>query len=143
LNLLDQIGNGIRGDKVPHVVAEGSSQKKLAQIYTSPYMKFGFERLAKSSESLVIIGHSLSNQDQHIVDILNSQNWRGRTIVYGIHATDTTDIRSKKRQIYEKLPYANLQFFSANSHPICHSSIRVCRRTVFDDFSPVAFSEAA
>lgn len=65
--LIDQIREALSQDIYPHVVTEGSSQQKLARIEHSPYLHRGLKSLNTCGGSLFVYGHSLAENDEHIV----------------------------------------------------------------------------
>lgn len=74
-NLLDLFGDSLPEDPdaVPLFVSEGAAEDKLAVIRSSDYLSFALTTFAETDEPLVVFGHSLSEQDQHLVDILQRQ----------------------------------------------------------------------
>ena len=70
-NLLEQFGKSANSSAVPLVVTEGSSDQKLRSILKSPYLSFAFSKFSSSTAPLVIFGHSLGPEDDHIVEALN------------------------------------------------------------------------
>lgn len=70
--LTDLIRDGMADGRNPLFVAEGTSEKKLAQIYTSSYLSYALSKLGRVRGTLVVLGHSLSAQDQHLRDVIAS-----------------------------------------------------------------------
>jgi hypothetical protein len=65
--LVDQIREALDENVYPHVVTEGSSDQKLARIEHSPYLHRGLKSLNRCGGSLFILGHSLADNDEHII----------------------------------------------------------------------------
>src|SRR6185437_13917362 len=57
--------------KLPLFVIEGSSKAKLQTIWRSPYLSFCLDSLRDDQVNTVVFGHSLGEQDKHIIAALN------------------------------------------------------------------------
>lgn len=55
-------------DDVPLFVSESSSDDKRKSIRQSDYLSFCHEQLMAHKDALCIFGHSLGEQDQHLID---------------------------------------------------------------------------
>jgi hypothetical protein len=66
--LVDQIRDALSTSLYPHVVTEGTSAEKLAKIEHSPYLHKGLKSLTNTGGTLFILGHSLAENDQHVLD---------------------------------------------------------------------------
>jgi hypothetical protein len=71
-----------KGDH-PLFVSEGESIQKLAAIKSSEYLSFSLDTLAKLDGSLTVMGHSLSENDQHIIDAINDSSIK--LLLIGVH----------------------------------------------------------
>ena len=116
-NLLDQFGKPTSSNAVPLVVTEGSSDQKLQSILKSSYLSFAFTRFASSTTPLVIFGHSLSPEDDHIVHALN-QNPRP----VALSILPGGNIKDKKRNYRSRLSELEktnpILFFDSETHPL-------------------------
>lgn len=69
--LLEQAREAIEANKFPLFVAEGKSNQKLAKIKHSAYLHHSYksfsEQMAQHTDALFIFGHSLADNDQHIL----------------------------------------------------------------------------
>jgi hypothetical protein len=123
-NLLELFGDPLDFDPaaVPLFVSEGSAEDKLTVIRSSDYLSFALKQLAESSGPLVIFGQSLSEQDQHLLDVL-----RGRSgpIAVSLRAGDPDDVEQKKHFACGRLGRSDLLFFNASSHPLGDPSLMV------------------
>jgi hypothetical protein len=71
--IVDDIAETIRNSRqLPLFVAEGSTLKKLKKINSVPYLRYCYENLKKISGSLIVFGHSASENDIHIYDAIFS-----------------------------------------------------------------------
>lgn len=57
---------GMDDGRNPLFVAEGSSEKKLQQMYENAYLSYTLSKLGRIKGKLVVFGHSLSAQDAHL-----------------------------------------------------------------------------
>lgn len=69
--LLEQAREAMGADKFPLFVAEGKSNQKLAKIKHSAYLHHSYKsfsaQMAQRNDALFIFGHSLAENDQHIL----------------------------------------------------------------------------
>lgn len=69
--LLEQAREAMGSNKFPLVVAEGKSKHKLAKIKHSAYLHHSYKsfssQMAQRNDALFIFGHSLADNDQHIL----------------------------------------------------------------------------
>lgn len=126
LTLLDQFGSPYRGDSAarPLIVTEARAEEKERRIVENEYLSYCWRRLAHCGSPLVLFGHSLSAQDNHLVKALNRQP--ERPIAVSLLS------RSKKKNAKEKHRIASLleteaelYFFDAESHPLGSDDIRL------------------
>ena len=66
--ILQQVAADIRNDRYPLFVCEGKAEEKMVSIKRSEYLRFAFVSLGEMDESLFIFGHSLRDEDKHIMD---------------------------------------------------------------------------
>lgn len=96
----------------PLFVSEGSSADKVRSIAGSDYLSFCLQRLHAESGNIVIFGHSLSPQDEHIVKAVASG--KAKKIAVGLHC-DSDAERSRIKQLF---PGHELNFFDSKTHPL-------------------------
>lgn len=65
--LVDQIRTALEQNVYPLVVTEGSSEEKLVRIEHSPYLHKGLKSLQNNQGTLFIHGHSLAENDEHVL----------------------------------------------------------------------------
>lgn len=70
----EQCVNNIERNKIPIVIVEGKSVDKLLLIKSNSYLKFCYQKLGKISGTLFLHGHSLSENDKHIFDMIKKNN---------------------------------------------------------------------
>jgi Domain of unknown function (DUF4917) len=96
IKLLDQIDLALKNNKFPLIVAEGTSKQKLERIQRSSYLGHNFRSLGAIGGSLFLYGHSLAENDEHILKQI-SGNPHLKKIFISIHGDSKED--SKKRII--------------------------------------------
>lgn len=69
--LTEQIREALEANLYPLIVAEGRSEQKKAKIMHSNYLSRGYRSLPKVSGALFIYGHSLAENDEHILKLLD------------------------------------------------------------------------
>lgn len=65
--LVDQIRDALAAGRYPLIVTEGSSAEKEAKILHNAYLNHAIRSFAKIHNSLFIYGHSLADNDAHIL----------------------------------------------------------------------------
>lgn len=130
--LLDVVRSSIdHPDRVPLFISEGSSEEKLARISASPYLSFCGRALADTEAPLTVLGHALSDVDQHICDAI--ERHPDRKVAIGVWvggvppdakeetlATRATAIRGRLAQC------RNVTFFDSAEHPLTIAELH-CR----------------
>jgi hypothetical protein len=100
----------------PLLVTEGSSADKLKVIVNNPYLTFALTRLRRQKPPLVVFGHALGPQDQHLVEALNVQP--ERPIAVGMLPGDVRDVRNRQAAVRGALAAHELYFYDATTHPL-------------------------
>lgn len=86
--LTEQIREALSNDLYPLIVAEGTSQQKKAKIVHSNYLSRGYRSLPKIGGALFIYGHSLAENDEHILRLLDKSKLRHIFVsLYGDHGS--------------------------------------------------------
>jgi hypothetical protein len=106
-------------------VSEGTSQAKLRTIRQSTYLSFCLDRLRLAPGNAVVFGHSLSSQDQHVVDALNSGSTGSTIGVALLPDPDAKRLALTKAEIVKKLDLHEVEFFDATTHPLGSSDLQV------------------
>ena len=68
--LVDQTREALELEQYPIFVSEGTSQSKFKRIKHNPYLSHGYRSLSKVIGSLFIFGHSLHDEDRHVLDCI-------------------------------------------------------------------------
>ena len=68
--LVDQIREALESNRYPIFVSEGTSQSKLDRVMHSSYLSRGYRSLSSISGSLFIFGHSLHENDEHVLECI-------------------------------------------------------------------------
>ena len=81
------------------------------------YLTFGRTRLRRQKPPLVVFGHSLGDQDRHLLDALNSRP-PGRPIAVSVLPRTTLANRNRQAELRRALAARDLYFFDASTHPL-------------------------
>jgi hypothetical protein len=122
--LLDDFGKPFAGEDRarPLVISEGDVVDKVRAIQDNAYLTFAMDQLRHEIEPLVVFGHSLGEQDRHVVEALDRP---GRPLAIALEA-DEGDTREKKRETAARLPKVDeLHFFDAATHPLGDARLRL------------------
>jgi Domain of unknown function (DUF4917) len=117
-SLLEQFSTAYSGDESPLLVSEGESKDKLASIMSSDYLAFGHQSFASHERGLVIFGHTLGDQDDHLVFPMRS--WRETPVAISIRPGDDEDriVQAKDRFRSRLSPMKDIVFFDSTTHPL-------------------------
>ncbi|OJX75578.1 DUF4917 family protein [Leifsonia sp. 71-9] len=124
--LIEQIRRQLAADRFPLIVAEGSSNEKLARIQTSDYLARGLRSLAAIGGSMVVFGLSMSANDAHILKaVAASKVSRLAVSVYGDLRSDANrelidaalHLKSRRAAGHAKVPL-EVRFFDATTVPL-------------------------
>lgn len=70
IKLIEQIRNALNKNFFPVFVSEGTSKEKKEKIVHSNYLSRGYRSFASIANSLFIYGHSLADNDDHILNLI-------------------------------------------------------------------------
>jgi hypothetical protein len=114
--LLDEITAQISANNYPLFISEGKSLTKLKSIQSNPYLRFCMKRLEENSDkNLVVFGQSLSEQDEHIVRIIDKHYAK---VAVSIRSEDWDMIgklRAEKNRLSSLFTKAKFEFYDAKS----------------------------
>lgn len=112
-------------EQFPLFISEGSSEWKLSRIKRNDYLRFSYEKLCKSTDNLVVVGHSLhKDYDQHIIDAINQSPLKRIAISVWPHQNQAS-ILSFKSRLHQELTDKELYFFNSETHPMGSPNLRV------------------
>jgi hypothetical protein len=112
-DLLSRIGAATA--PVPLFISEGRSQDKRAAIARADYLSFAKDEFESDDRPLVVFGHSLGEQDDHLLPAIDQ---RLRRVAVSVMPGEEAGVIRKKAELKERLPHARLSFFDATSHPL-------------------------
>lgn len=124
--LIDQVRGQLRANRFPLYVAEGESEGKLAQINGSAYLSRSLRSLTGRGNGLVVFGHSLDANDDHIFEaVVRSKINRMGISLYGdpnspanqIVQRQAADLRERRRLANANYPLET-EFFDASTIPL-------------------------
>lgn len=125
LTLLDKFGRPFKGDHTarPLIVTEARATDKLRSISGNEYLSYCWRVLADCDCPIVVFGHSLSEQDRHLVDALNEH--RDRPVAVSIRSGTTRKTRREQHRIASLLDSGPIYFFDAATHPLGSKHLRL------------------
>lgn len=117
--LIDQIRDALNSNKFPLFVAEGTSKEKIERIRHNDYLARGLRSFNQISGPLFIYGHSLAENDEHILKAIE----RGRLnqVYVGVYGDQNSAVNQAIISRANKLNYAgrkkalDVHFFDAES----------------------------
>lgn len=115
-SILEQVATAIRSDQYPLFVCEGKDTEKMAVIKRSRYLTHAFKELGRLTDSLFVFGHSLRDEDKHILDQIKnsgiSKLFVGARVAEG---NDATADHTGRAVALAKKTGAELTMFDADS----------------------------
>lgn len=121
--LIDQVREQLDIDRYPLYVAEADSQTKLDRINRSAYLSKALRSLSSVGGSLVVYGHSLDSNDNHILEaIVRSNIRRAAFSIYGDPTskdnrriiTAAKDLQAERNRYKSNTPL-EVRFYQAES----------------------------
>ncbi len=125
--LLERFGETVLDDAVPLVVTEGSSERKRESIAQTEYLAYCREEMGNDDQPLVIMGHSLSAEDAHLLEAISDRpDFRKRAFLIGIYppAGDIDDQVSHFLQLFAGTVHT-VAFFDSRTHPLGDPELRL------------------
>lgn len=126
VRLLEQIDVALKSGRFPLVVAEGETEQKQAKIQRSNYLGHGFRSLASKHGNLFIFGHSLADNDQHILDQV-ARNNNLYNLYVSIYGDPDTVLNKKIREKANSLKYYKSRETRKEIHFYDACSVKVWR----------------
>jgi hypothetical protein len=122
-DLLRSFQDSDPGEAWPLFVSEGTSDDKLAAIRTSDYLSFALSTLQSHDEPMVVFGHSLGEEDHHLVRALSTS--AVPTLAISMRHSGTADEIASMHAVNARFPETELLFFDSESHPLGDPALRV------------------
>ncbi len=123
ITLVNQIREALSQNRYPIYVAEGTSESKMNRIQHSAFLSRAYRSFANIGNSLFIYGHSLSNNDEHILRLI--EHSKVKTVYISIYgnpkSTDNKQIIDRAealqpaRENSGRRNKLTVKFFDANS----------------------------
>jgi len=126
LALIDQVRDQLAARRYPLYVAEAESPAKLARINENGYLTRALRSLASCNNGLVVLGHSLDPNDDHIFEaVVRSTVARLAVSLFGDPDNETNrliqrrahDLAVQRKQLGKRTEL-EVQFFDAASVPL-------------------------
>lgn len=117
--IIDQVQANLNIGKFPLFVTEPTSDKKLQRIRHNPYLNFCYHQLSLVSGTVIIHGHSIDENDQHIFEALRDSAARQFFIsIFGNENTEGNRRAKANARTYLEHAGRAIDFFDAASAPI-------------------------
>jgi len=105
--IIKRVREAFKNKGYPLVVTEGNSVDKFKKIESSSYLSQAYRKFKNLQGHLFIFGHSLSDQDKHILDaVICSEKFKLSYVWIGIHG-DPTLMHNQK--IIEKAAFLRVK----------------------------------
>jgi hypothetical protein len=116
--LLDQFGKPQLGDRDarPLLITEGSARDKLRAIEENDYLSHVYDTLKDCSTPMLVFGHSLGEQDRHLLDAINA--FPDRPVAVSMRPGPKARIRERQADVVRKLHAEDIHFLDATTHPL-------------------------
>jgi hypothetical protein len=115
--ILYQVAEAIRRDCYPVYVCEGRTEEKLGVIRRFEYLSYAFSELGRIEGDLFIFGHSLRDEDKHILDQIKDSGVKRLFVSVrpGEGINSTAELQGRAVALAAKMDGAEVHFFDADS----------------------------
>jgi hypothetical protein len=123
--LLDQFGRAIEGDSEarPLLISEASAREKLRGIEGNDYLAHVYDEFERQDGPLAVFGHSLSEQDRHLIDAINENP--DRPVAISMVRKGKKELREQQSEIWGKLHTEDVVFYDASTHPLGSADLTI------------------
>ncbi|MFS8372213.1 DUF4917 family protein [Xanthomonas campestris] len=114
--LIDQVRKALDEGRFPLFVSGPSAEKKLQKIERNPYLRACYTALGKLTGSLVILGHSLDDNDSHIFKQIRKS--MVSSVLVSIHGDENSDSNRRAKAnstAFMGRPGCDVSFFDAST----------------------------
>jgi hypothetical protein len=122
-SLLDQFYQLVANGSLPLFVSGGDWKDKRRSIRSSRYLEFCLMSLERYDRPLVILGHSMSDLDKHIRELI--ARWGRRKVAIGIRNGRKEKLVKRISNYTGHFPKAELTFFDSATHPLTAPDLQV------------------
>jgi hypothetical protein len=123
--LLSSMASSFRAkpSRHPLFVSEGTSMQKTSVIRRSDYLTFALQTLIEDRSNTVIFGASFGDQDDHIIQALDSG--KKRNFAVSIRPGTNSQNVAAMARYQERLANHRLTFFDSTTHPLGEPALTV------------------
>jgi hypothetical protein len=124
-DLINSIASRYKGmpQRQPLFVSEGTTRHKRRTIRRSEYLNFALATLRDDASDTVVLGTSLSPQDDHVVDAL--VHGGSRKIAVGLRPCTKTKVAASQATINNRLTGQKVTYFDVTTHPLGDPALSV------------------
>ena len=114
--LLNRITDEIAQNNYPLFISEGKSEAKLKSIQSNRYLTFALNQFQKCSDkNLVIYGHSLSEQDEHLVKIIDKSFEKIAISIRPQKLATIGELKAEKNRLSSYFKKAKFEFYDSST----------------------------
>lgn len=117
--IIDQVQGNLNLGKFPLFVSEPSADKKRKRIERNPYLNYCFRALRNTEGTMVVLGHSMDPNDQHIFEQIRAS--RVANALVSIHGDENNRTNTTTRAnaiAFLQTPTRRVEFFDASTVPV-------------------------
>lgn len=117
VELIEVVASKIQSGNIPLFVSEGDPKDKERTIYSNRYLDYCLEKLREDVTPLIMFGYSLSEFDEHIIEILKNYPREIIISIYRGYLGDRSRYSIDKEiyEIKEKFSRDDIQFIDSAS----------------------------
>lgn len=114
--LLDIITREISENNYPLFISEGKSEAKLKSIQSNQYLSYCLKQLETNAEkTLIIFGQSLSDQDEHLVKIIDKSYEKVAISIRSEDWVTAGQLKAEKNRISSMFKKTKFEFYDAKT----------------------------
>lgn len=118
--IINHIAKTIQDRKqLPLFVAEGLSSKKMERINSIPYLRHAYETFSFLKGTLLVFGHSLSENDHHLYDAVFRKESGIKKVIICVHAPEKNLQTAKERmaKFHERNGNVKIEYVDSSTVP--------------------------
>jgi hypothetical protein len=109
------------------IITEGRASEKKLNIAENEYLTYCWKQLTECDSPLVVFGHSLSPQDDHLIAAINEHP--SRPLAIGLTDKGKRANRKKQLRIAALFDTEKIYFFDSATHPLGDKALSLRKKT--------------